>query len=190
MAKKKKNALDPKEVESLFTKPEENTNPVVDEETSESNAPEADIFHKPADATDAADALNKYQRCLAEFDNFRKRTAKEMAVRYDDGIRATCEKLLPVVDNFDRALAAHSDKEDGFYKGIEMIARQFVGTFQDLGIKEIPADPGTTFDANLHYAVAHVEDKDFGENQIAATLQKGYMHKERVIRPTMVKVAN
>ncbi|MCL1845838.1 MAG: nucleotide exchange factor GrpE [Defluviitaleaceae bacterium] len=141
---------------------------------------------------DAAEVLDKYQRCLAEFDNFRKRTTKEMAARYDDGIRAACEKLLPVTDNFERALSAaeNIEKENSFYKGIEMIARQFEGAFTDLGIKEIPADPGTPFDANLHYAVAHNADENFGENQIAAVMQKGYTHKERVIRPAMVQVAN
>lgn len=156
---------------------------------------EAEIFKDAeeavvVDAPSASDILDKYQRCLAEFDNYRKRTSKEMAARYDDGVRAACEKLLPIVDNFERALAAHTDKDDNFYKGIEMIARQFESALTDLGVKEIPADPGTAFDTNMHYAVAHIEDESLGENQIAETLQKGYTHKERVIRPTMVKVAN
>ena len=68
---------------------------------------------------------DRYQRCLAEFDNYRKRTAKEMAARYDDGVRAACEKLLPIVDNFERAMASHDNKEEPFYQGITLIARQF-----------------------------------------------------------------
>jgi molecular chaperone GrpE len=134
--------------------------------------------------------LDKYQRCFAEFDNYRKRTVKEMASKYDDGVRAACEKLLPVVDNFERALSACDDKEDSFYKGIEMIARQFDNVLDEMGIKSILIKPGGAFDTNLHYAVAHTEDENFGENQVAEVLQRGYLHKERVIRPAMVKVAN
>ncbi|MDR0273046.1 MAG: nucleotide exchange factor GrpE [Clostridiales bacterium] len=134
--------------------------------------------------------LDKYQRCLAEFDNYRKRTDKEKAGRYDDGIRAACEKLLPIVDNFERALNACDDKENNFYKGIEMIARQFDNTLEELGVKAIATEPGVDFNAHHHYAVAHTEDENFGENVVAEVLQKGYVHKERVIRPAMVKVAN
>lgn len=136
------------------------------------------------------ETLDKYQRCLAEFDNFRKRTAKEMSERHSDGIRSACEKLLPITDNFERALAAHEKKDDNFYKGIEMIARQFDSVLSELGVESVPTVKGDPFNANVHYAVAHVEDKDFGENIVAEVLQKGYMHKERVIRPAMVKVAN
>jgi len=134
--------------------------------------------------------LDRYQRCLAEFDNYRKRTAKELAARYDDGIRAACEKLLPIIDNFDRAMSASEDKETPFYQGISMIARQFGDALTDMGIKEIETNPGDPFDANLHHAVAHGEDENFGTNEVAAVLQKGYVHKERVLRYAMVKVAN
>jgi len=134
--------------------------------------------------------VDKYRRCLAEFDNYRKRTVKEMSSRYDDGIRAVCEKLLPIVDNFDRALSSCDNKDDNFFKGIEMIARQFDSMLEELGVKSIVTEQGGTFDANLHYAVAHTKDENFGENQIAEILQKGYIHKERILRPVMVKVAN
>ncbi|MCL2576573.1 MAG: nucleotide exchange factor GrpE [Defluviitaleaceae bacterium] len=143
----------------------------------------------PADAK-YAEMLDKYQRCLADFDNFRKRTAKEMAERRSDGIRDACEKLLPIIDNFERALASAENKEDHFYKGIEMIARQFDNVLDELGVKSIETEPGGAFDINLHYAVAHTEDENFGENAIVEVMQKGYVHKERVIRPAMVKVAN
>jgi len=156
---------------------------------------EEEVLDEEQEVVDSPDVkykemLDKYQRCLAEFDNYRKRTIKEMASRYDDGARAACEKLLPVADNFERALSACDDKEDSFYKGIEMIARQFDNVLDELGVKSIDIEPGGEFDTNLHYAVAHARDENFGENQVAEILQKGYMHKERVIRPAMVKVVN
>ncbi|MCL2049924.1 MAG: nucleotide exchange factor GrpE [Defluviitaleaceae bacterium] len=142
------------------------------------------------DAPKEENYLDKYQRCLAEFDNYRKRTVKEMAVRYDDGIRAACERLLPIADNFERALAAIENKEDSVYKGIEMLARQLDGALGEMGVTPIAIEIGGEFAPNLHYAVAHTEDENFGENQVAEVLQKGYTHREKVIRPVMVKVAN
>ncbi|MCL2457163.1 MAG: nucleotide exchange factor GrpE [Defluviitaleaceae bacterium] len=150
------------------------------------DAPETNVFETKI----SDDREEKYLRCLAEFDNFRKRTSKEMAARYDDGIRAACEKLLPVIDNFERALIACDDKENNLYAGIEMIARQFDNVLDELGVKSIAIEPGGAFDTNLHYAVAHTRDENFGENQVAEIMQKGYVHKERVIRPAMVKVVN
>ena len=151
----------------------------------------AEVLDAPPAADEKyAEMLDKYQRCLAEFDNFRKRTAKEMAERRNDGIRDACEKLLPIIDNFERALSAAENKEENFYKGIEMISRQFDNVLDELGVKSIETEPGGSFDTNLHYAVAHTEDENFGENAIVEILQKGYIHKDRVIRPAMVKVAN
>jgi len=134
--------------------------------------------------------LDKYQRSLAEFDNYRKRTIKEMSARYDDGIRAACEKLIPMVDNFERALAACEDKENGFFQGVEMIARQFGAVLNEMGVQEIELEPGDSFDPNFHNAVAHVEDDNFGPSQVAEVLQKGYTHRDKVLRYSMVKVAN
>ena len=153
---------------------------------------EVEILDPPSDDTDSklAEATDRYQRTLAEFDNYRKRTVKEMAVRYEDGMRGTCEKLLPIIDNFDRALNACEDKESKFYQGIAMIARQLSDTLADLGVEEIYIEPGAEFDPNLHNAVAHIEDENFGQNVIADVLQKGYIHKDKVLRHSMVKVAN
>jgi len=137
--------------------------------------------------------LDKYQRSLAEFDNYRKRTIKEMSARYDDGIRHACEKLLPMADNFERALNAHenlSQKNDSFYQGVAMIARQLEAVFTELGAEPIELEPGDGFDPNFHNAVAHVTDENFGPNQVAGVLQKGYIHKDKVLRYSMVKVAN
>lgn len=140
----------------------------------------------------AAENFDKYQRCLAEFDNFRKRTAREKATMYDDGVRDTVEKLLIVVDNLERAVAAQdgkADENDGFFKGVEMTLKQFQEVLYGLGVEEIKA-LGEQFDPNLHAAVAHEDDENYGENEIILEMLKGYKYKDKVIRHSMVKVAN
>ena len=140
----------------------------------------------------AADNLDRYQRCLAEFDNFRKRTSKEKASMYDDGVRDTVEKLLTVIDNLERAVAAQQDKvseEDSFFKGVEMILKQFREVLHGMGVEEIKA-LGEKFDPNLHAAVAHEDNEEYGENEIVLEMLKGYTYKDKVIRHSMVKVAN
>ena len=125
----------------------------------------------------AADYLDKYQRCLAEFDNFRKRTSKEKASMYDDGVRDTVEKLLAVVDNLERAVAAQEgkDTEDAFFKGVQMTLKQFQEILHGMGVEEIKA---------------HEDDDAYGENEIILEMLKGYKYKDKVIRHSMVKVAN
>ena len=137
----------------------------------------------------AAQYLDQYQRTLAEFDNFRKRTLKEKASMYDDGVMSAAEKLLPVLDNLERAVAAGGDPEDSFFKGVKMTLDQLNDTLKSLGVEEIKA-VGEKFDPALHSAVAHVEDPAYGENEIISDMQKGYKYKNKVIRPSMVKVAN
>ena len=133
--------------------------------------------------------VDKYQRTLAEFDNFRKRTTKEKASMYDDGVRDTIEQLLPIMDNFERALKASTNKEDTFYKGVDMIVRQVEGMLDYLDVTVIPT-MGEKFDPSRHNAVAHVQDENFSENEIIDELQKGYIYKDKVIRFSMVRVAN
>ena len=130
-------------------------------------------------------------RNMAEFDNFRKRTLSEKAAMYDNGVKDSVEKLLPVIDSFERAVAGLSDedRQNNVYKGVEMILRQFMDTLSDMGVEEIPAED-QDFDPNLHNAVMHIEDESFGENKVAEVLQKGYKYNDKVIRPSMVKVAN
>lgn len=169
---------------------EKTEQPEIIEETTEENTAETTTETPEVEVLDTPDFQDRYQRTLAEFDNFRKRTTKEMAARYDDGIRAACEKLLPIIDNFDRALMAHEDKEDTFYKGVAMIAKQFDNTLSEMGVEPIALEPGNNFDPNLHNAVAHVEDDNFGQNEVVDVLQKGYIHKGKVIRHSMVRVAN
>ncbi len=135
------------------------------------------------------DLNDKLLRRLAEFDNFRKRTAAEKAAMYSSGIGDAAEKLLGVMDNFERALSSESDKESSFYKGVEMIYNQMKSAFESMGVREIEAE-GETFDPNVHNAVMHTENEELGENVVAKVLQKGYKINDRVIRPAMVVVAN
>ena len=140
----------------------------------------------------AADNLDKYQRCLAEFDNFRKRTVKEKASMYDDGVRSTVEKLLMVIDNLERAVMVQegkADENDAFFKGVKMTLTQFQEVLKGIGVEEIKA-LGEKFDPNLHAAVAHEDDENYGENEIVLEMLKGYKYKDKVIRHSMVKVVN
>jgi len=177
--------------------PQEAADTIVEEAVSEVSGEVTEEAPMQEDAATTPDyeaqfnqAQDRYQRTLAEFDNFRKRTAKEISARYEDGLRAAAEKLLPIVDNFERAMNASENKEDNFYQGIAMISRQLDAALTDIGLAPITEEPGTAFDHNLHHAVAHIEDEAFGQNVIAEVLQKGYKHRDRVIRPSMVKVAN
>ncbi len=135
-----------------------------------------------------AELKDKLVRAAAEFDNFRKRTVKEKQTIYSDGVKDVVEKLLPVVDNFDRAMVS-GNKDDKFFVGMDMIYKQFSTLLSDLGVKELGA-VGEEFNPIYHFAVAKEENAEFGENQISEILQKGYILNEKVIRPTMVKVAN
>jgi molecular chaperone GrpE len=136
-----------------------------------------------------AELVDKLQRSLAEFDNFRKRTMKEKSQMYTDGLRDTVEKLLPIVDNFERAIQSAENKEDSLYKGVDLIFRQFGTILEGLGVEKINA-VGEKFDTNYHFAVAHIDDENYSENEVIEELQKGYKCKDKVIRCSMVKVAN
>ena len=138
-----------------------------------------------------ADLTDRLKRSMAEFENFRKRNEKEKATMFDMGARSMAEKLLPVVDNFERAmLAAPVDGEGkAFADGITMIYNQMTKTLEDLGVKAIDC-VGKEFDPNFHNAVMHIEDENLGENVVAEELLKGYMYKDTVLRHSMVKVAN
>lgn len=135
-----------------------------------------------------ADLTDCLQRTMAEFDNFRKRTEKEKASMYIIGAKEIIEKILPVVDNFERGLAT-AQEGDAFADGMKMIYKQMMTTLDELGVKAIEA-VGQPFDPNYHNAVMHVDDESLGENVVAEELQKGYTYKDFVIRHSMVKVAN
>ena len=131
---------------------------------------------------------DKLMRQMAEFDNYRKRTEKEKLANYVVGARDVIEKLLPVVDNFERGLA-NADENDPFVDGMSKVYKQLITIFEDLGVEPIEA-VGKEFDPNLHNAVMHIDDEELGENIIAEEFQKGYMYKDKVVRHSMVKVAN
>ena len=134
---------------------------------------------------------DRLTRQMAEFDNFRKRTEKEKSQMYEIGAKDIINKILPVVDNFERGLAAvpEEEKDQPFVEGMEKIYKHFLTTLDEIGVKPIEA-VGQEFNPDLHNAVMHVEDEELGENIIAEEFQKGYTYRDGVVRHSMVKVAN
>lgn len=174
----------------------ENEEVTEDEESDDTEKKEkgSKFFKKPKkDKKDEKieELTDKYQRTMAEFDNFRKRTEKEKAAMYEIGAKDIVEKMLPIVDNFERGLATLSDEEKTapFADGMDKVYKQLLKALEDAGVKPIEA-VGKEFDPNLHNAVMHIDDENFGENVIAEEFQKGYMYRETVVRHSMVKVAN
>lgn len=149
------------------------------------------FFSKKNDKRDQQieDLTDQLKRNMAEFDNFRKRTEKEKSAMYEIGAKDVIEKILPVIDNFERGLKAMPEGGDAFADGMNMIYKQLLKTLEDLGVKPIEA-VGQPFDPNFHNAVMHIEDENFGENVIAEEFQKGYLYRDSVVRHSMVKVAN
>ena len=141
------------------------------------------------DLTAQLDDLRK--RNLAEFENFRKRTEKEKSTMFDMGAKSVLEKLLPIIDNFERGFAGLSEEQmsDPFVSGMDMVYKQLVKELADMGVEPIEA-VGKPFDPNLHNAVMHVEDENLGENTVAQEFQKGYLYHGSVVRHSMVQVAN
>ena len=135
-----------------------------------------------------AEYLERLQRLMAEFDNFRKRSDKEKADSYDFAVSNTVTELLPVIDNFERALNVQSE-DKSLYAGVEMIYKQLLGMLEKLHVTPIDAE-GKEFDPNMHNAILHVDDENYDENIVVKELQKGYLYKEKVIRHSLVQVAN
>ncbi len=134
------------------------------------------------------DVNEKYMRTLAEYDNYRKRTIKEKESIYPEAKAVVIEKFLPVMDNFQRAIDSAENK-DGFYEGIVMLKKQMDDVLTALGVEEIKS-VGEEFNPELHNAVMHIDDEEQGENVIVEEFQKGYKIGDRVVRHSMVKVAN
>lgn len=134
---------------------------------------------------------DKLMRQMAEFDNFRKRSEREKSMMFDMGAKDVVEKILPVVDNFERGLATLDEeaRKEPFAQGMEKVYKQLMSTLEAMGVKPIEA-AGCEFNPDFHNAVMHIEDEAFGENVVAEELQKGYLYKESVVRHSMVKVAN
>lgn len=194
-------ASETKEDENV-TSAEETADTKETAETADTQAAEADsedpdkkksFFKKKKDKKDEQieELTDKVKRQMAEFDNFRKRTEKEKSQMYDMGAKTIVEKILPVIDNFERGLAAvpEDNKEDAFVVGMDKVYRQMLTVLEEAGVKPIEA-VGAEFDPNFHNAVMHVEDETLGDNVVAEELQKGYMYRDTVVRHSMVKVAN
>ena len=186
--------------------PEENSSEVKTEAEQELKDKEADAGSEEkkeeADASEAAakpdkkdqkiaELNDKYVRLFAEFDNFRKRTDSEKAGMFTEGERTVLLKVLPLIDNFERALATIPEEEKGtpMADGLEKVYRAFTEQLKELGVVPIEA-VGQEFDANLHNAVMHIDDEEQPENVIVEEFQKGYMFGDKVLRYSMVKVAN
>ncbi len=131
----------------------------------------------------------QYQRLLAEYDNFKKRTAREKEAIYSDSVKDTVAELLPVIDNLLRAVDAFADKDCEECKGVSMVLKQTEEIFAKIGVSEIKA-VGEQFNPELHNAVMHVDDDKIDDNTVVEEFQKGYIYKDKVIRYSMVKVAN
>ena len=196
--------ISPEEMEEEILENEE-INDTAEEETVEeaeeavAEEPETEkekgSFFKKKEKKDKKDEkieelTDRVRRQMAEFDNLRKRTEKEKTQMFETGAKSIVEKILPVVDNFERGLAAVTEEEKGtpFVEGMEKIYKQMMTVLEEAGVKPIEA-VGQEFDPNLHNAVMHVEDEEFGEN-IIAEFQKGYTYRDSVVRHSMVKVAN
>ena len=137
-----------------------------------------------------AEQNDLYLRVCAEYDNFRKRTAKEREGVYADAYMDALTQILPILDNLDRAASfSTEDPENPLAKGLELTRKSFVETLEKMGVVEIEA-LGKPFDPNLHNAVMHVDDENAGENEIVEVFMKGYIRGEKVLRYSMVKVAN
>lgn len=138
-----------------------------------------------------ADLEDKRMRQLAEFENFRKRSEKEKSQMFEIGAKTVVEKMLPVIDNFERGLLGvpEEEKEAPFVQGVELVYKQLLTAFDELGVKPIEA-VGAEFDPNLHNAVMMVDDDTLESGTVAEEMQKGYLYKESVVRHSMVKVVN
>ena len=191
----KKSAAETESAEAEAEETEETSEEAGSEEAKEDAEKKTGkkLFGKKKDKKDEKieELTDKLTRQMAEFDNFRKRTEKEKSQMYEVGAKDIIEKILPVVDNFERGLDAvkEEDKEDPFVQGMEKVYKHLLTTLEGIEVKPIEA-VGQPFDPNFHNAVMHVEDEELGENVVAEEFQKGYMYRDSVVRHSMVKVAN
>lgn len=166
----------------------------VSEETAEETGEKKSLFgKKKKDKKDEQieELTDKLKRQMAEFDNFRKRTEKEKTQMYEIGAKSIIEKILPVIDNFERGFASVTEEEKAnpFVDGMDKVYKQMMTALGEIGVTPIEA-LGEEFNPDFHNAVMHVEDEEVGENIIVEEFQKGYLYKETVVRHSMVKVAN
>lgn len=156
--------------------------------TTEENSDKKDKEGKAEETDKSKEYIEKYQRLMADFENYRKRNDKEKLETYDRAVSNTVKELLTVIDNFERALKQKCEDKE-FYDGVSMIYKQIFSALEKLGVEPIDA-VDEEFDPNLHNAIFHVDDEKYGKNVIIEEMQKGYMFKGKVIRHSLVKVAN
>lgn len=194
VAEEKKN-LEKETVEEVTTEAEEtieNAEEQSDDDTKPTKDKEKSKNKKKNKLEEKLAELEEQRmRQLAEFENFRKRSEKEKSQMFEIGAKTVVEKILPVIDNFERGLAAVSEeqKDSSFVQGMELVYKQILTTLEEIGVKPIEA-VGQEFDPNLHNAVMMVDDDDKESGTVAEEMQKGYMYKESVVRHSMVKVVN
>ena len=172
----------------------ENPTEEASEESSKEEKESKKPFKKKEKKKDKRDEqieqlTDRVTRQMAEFENFRRRTDQEKAQMFGNGQKAIVEKILPVVDNFERGLATVEEGADPFADGMLMIYKQLLTTLEEIGVKPIEA-VGQEFNPDFHNAVMHVDDEAVGENIVVEEFQKGYMMNDSVVRHSMVKVAN
>ncbi len=184
MAKKTVDIKNPEEEKA----PEEEKN---EEQPAEEAAEEKTVEQITEEKFVAELAAQKeaYMRLAAEYDNFRKRTIKEKEESFTNAKATVFADLLPVLDNFDRALSTEESSLEDFRKGVEMTHTQLTDVFKNYGVETF-GEPGDQFDPNIHNAVMHVDDESLEANTVAEVFQKGYKINEKILRPAMVKVAN
>ena len=192
MSQKEKKTVEDIELEQTTDAAEEAAEEVATDDTTEEVAEEAQDTEKKDKKDIQIEELNdRLVRNMAEFDNFRKRSEKEKSQMFEIGAKSIVEKILPVIDNFERGLGAitEEEKESAFVQGIEQIYKQFTTALEEVGVTPIEA-VGKEFNPEYHNAVMHGEDENYGDNIISDEFQKGYMYKESVVRHSMVKVMN
>lgn len=162
-------------------------NEVIDDE-------EEDEAEVETTADPVAELEKRYLNLFAEYENYRKRSAKEKEDLYASAVAAVTKDWLQVLDNIDRAIDASKNADqtsvEKVMQGVEMIGKQAADVLTKLGVEVIECEPGTKFDPNLHEAVMHIDDENFGEQEVVTVFQKGYVYKERVVRHAVVQVAN
>ena len=194
MTEEATDALDAEEATEDVSQETDSEEPEELEEGSETEdgQEKGKLFKKKKDKKDEKiEELNdKVMRQMAEFENFRKRTEKEKTQMFEVGAKSIIEKILPVVDNFERGLAGVDENtEDPFAQGMQMVYKQLMTSLEEAGVTPIEA-VGQEFNPDFHNAVMHVEDDNFGENEVVEELQRGYQYRDTVVRHSMVKVAN
>lgn len=187
-----------KEADDTAEEASEQPEEAIEEEACEEGDKKSDkkFFQKKQDKKTAAleekiaELEDKTKRQMAEFENFRKRTEKEKSMMFETGAKSVIEKILPVIDNFERGLAAiEPDNKDSFYEGMCMIHKQMLAELEKIGVTPIEA-LGKEFDPNFHNAVMQVESEEFESGVVAQELQKGYLYRDTVVRYSMVAVVS